>query len=383
MTELPDAGRLLELAEQAAIADDLESADELLRGVARIQESELGPLHPDLANTLNNLGIVAEKMGRLSDAETFYRRAVAIATASLPVDHPKIATSRENLEAFCRARGVPIETPALTTLPAPDAAPGPDTFASDAAAGAAGTPAEVKAAEARPVSQAPPPQPVLPRHDVRPSTPAPSEPLSHTPRRRARALVWPAIGVVFVTVAFLAAQRWSSRETPAAAPTAVVTTPGAAEPARPPDTEPPVRAAPIERARPLTVAPQRDPQAPPTDQRPAPSPSSGALTLAAAELCQTFSTSGDGWQCEQAGDQVSPGPMVLYTRVRSASDGVVVHRWYRGDALRQSVKLTTRANTTQGYRTYSRQTVDDGSEWRVEVRSPNADLLYERRFAVR
>jgi hypothetical protein len=62
---------------------------------------------------------------------------------------------------------------------------------------------------------------------------------------------------------------------------------------------------------------------------------------------------------------------------------VVVHRWYRGDTLRQSVKLTIRANATAGYRTYSRQTVDGGADWRVEVRSANGDLLYERRFAVR
>ena len=91
MPELRDAGRMLEAAEQAAVAGDLASADELLRGAARIQEAELGPLHPDLANTLNNLAIVAEKLGRPDDAETFYRRAVAIASASLPVDHPMIA----------------------------------------------------------------------------------------------------------------------------------------------------------------------------------------------------------------------------------------------------------------------------------------------------
>jgi Tetratricopeptide repeat/Protein of unknown function (DUF2914) len=383
MTELLDAGRMLELAEQAAVAGDLESADELLRGVARIQEAELGALHPDLANTLNNLAIVAEKKGRLSDAETFFRRAVAIATASLPADHPMIAASRENLEAFCRARGVPLETPASTTLPAPEATPGPDAFASDDGAGAAGTPAEVKAVEAGPVSQATPPQPVSPWQEVRAATPVPSEPLPPAPRRGARALAWLAIGVVVITTAFLATQPWSSREAPAPAPTVVVATPRAAEPAPPPLTEPPARAAPVERAQPPTVAPQRDPRDTPTNQRPAPSPSPDAVTLATAQLCQTFSTSGDGWRCDAAGDQVSPGPLVLYTRVRSASDGVVVHRWYRGDTLQQSVKLTTRANTTQGYRTYSRQTVDDGSEWRVEVRSANADLLYERRFAVR
>jgi len=80
---------------------------------------------------------------------------------------------------------------------------------------------------------------------------------------------------------------------------------------------------------------------------------------------------------------VSPGLIVLYTRVRSPRDAVVVHRWYRGDALRQSVKLTIRANATEGYRTYSRQTVDGGADWRVEVSGANGDLLHERRFAVR
>ena len=115
MSELRDAGRMLEEAEQAAIAGNLASADELLRGAARIQEAELGPLHPDLANTLNNLAIVAEKTGRLDDAETFYRRAVAIASASLPVDHPMIAVSRQNLEDFCRARGLPIDNPGVAT----------------------------------------------------------------------------------------------------------------------------------------------------------------------------------------------------------------------------------------------------------------------------
>ena len=384
MTELLDARRMLELAERAAVADDFESADELLRSVARIQEAELGALHPDLANTLNNLAVVAEKRGRLSDAETFYRRAVAIATASLPVDHPMIAASRENLEAFCRARGVPIETPALTTLPAPDATPVPDAFPSDDGAGEAGTPVEIKAVEAGSVAQATPPQPVPPSPEVRAATPAPSEPPRPAPRRIAGSLAWVAIGVVVVvTATFLATRPWSSRETPAPAPTAVVATPGAAEPAQPPITAPPARDAPAERARPPTVNPQRDPRDTPTNQRPAPSPSSDAVTLATAELCQIFSTSGDGWRCDPAGDQVSPGPMVLYTRVKSATDAVVVHRWYRGDTLRQSVKLATQANMRQGYRTYSRQTVNDGSEWRVEVRSANGDLLYERRFAVR
>ena len=102
-----------------------------------------------------------------------------------------------------------------------------------------------------------------------------------------------------------------------------------------------------------------------------------------AQLCRTFSTSGASWQCDPAVDPVSPGVIVLSTRVRSPRDAVVVHRWYRGDALRQSVKLMIRANATAGYRTYSRQTVDAGADWRVEVTGENGDLLHERRFAVR
>ena len=115
MTEQQDARHLLERAERAATAGDLVSADELLRDAARIQEEELGPLHPDLANTLNNLAIVAERTGSSSEAETLYRRATAIAAAALPSDHPMIVASRQNLEDFCRARGLSIDAPAVTT----------------------------------------------------------------------------------------------------------------------------------------------------------------------------------------------------------------------------------------------------------------------------
>jgi hypothetical protein len=334
MPGLEDAGRMLEAAEQAAAAADFASADELLRGAARIQEAELGPLHPDLANTLNNLAIVAEKTGRLGDAETFYRRAVAIASASLPVDHPMIAASRENLEDFCRARGLPIDRPPLMTPAAQDA------------------------------------------------TTAASDPYPHAPRRVSRALAT-AIGAVAVllTVAFLVARPWSSRKTSPPAPTAQPTPPQAAGRALPTSAEP-AKPAPIKEAPPLAVVPRRDDRGVPADRPPAPSRSSGAITLTTAQLCRTFSTSGS-WRCDQVVDPVSPGAIVLYTRVRSPRNAFVVHRWYRGNTLRQSVKLTIEANATEGYRTYSRQTVDGGADWRVEVSSADGALLHQQRFVVR
>ena len=60
----------------------------------------------------------------------------------------------------------------------------------------------------------------------------------------------------------------------------------------------------------------------------------------------------------------------------------MVHRWYHGGTLRQSVMLRIQANATEGYRTYSRQTVNSG-DWRLEVRSADGNLLHEQRFAVR
>jgi len=79
---------------------------------------------------------------------------------------------------------------------------------------------------------------------------------------------------------------------------------------------------------------------------------------------------------------VAPGPIVLYTRVRSPRDGLIIHRWFRGDTLRKSAQLKIGANAAEGYRTFSRETVDQG-DWRVEVRTADGDLLHEQRLAVR
>jgi hypothetical protein len=109
-------------------------------------------------------------------------------------------------------------------------------------------------------------------------------------------------------------------------------------------------------------------------------PAPAALVLVTAQLCRSFSTSNFG--CGPAGDAAPPGPIVLYTRVRSARDGVIIHRWFRGDTLRKSAQLRVGANAAEGYRTYSRETVDRG-DWRVEVRTAEGDLLHEQRLAVR
>ncbi|HVH28089.1 MAG TPA: DUF2914 domain-containing protein [Vicinamibacterales bacterium] len=347
MTEPRDVRHLLEMADRAAIDGDFSSADQLLRDAARIQEAELGPLHPDLASTLTNLAIVAEKTGRLGDAETFYRRAAAVASASLPADDPVVAESRLNLEDFCRERGLPIGPAAIMTPPAQDTVRRLDGPVPEVAAGPAATVAAVQAA---------------------------SQPLT-APRRSSRPLVWAATGaIVLITVAFLVRGPWSSDEEPPTGDTAA----SATEPAPPSPAIP----APIEQSPPPIVASGDDRKV--VSDKPASSaPTSGGVSLTAAQLCKTFSTSGATWRCDPPGDTVAPGSIVFYTRVRSSRDAAVVHRWYREDMLQQAVKLPIRANPSEGYRTYSRQRVDGVGSWRVEVRSADGDLLHEQRFAVR
>ena len=326
MTEQLDAREMLERAERAATAGDLASAGELLRGAARLQEEELGPLHPDLANTLNNLAVVAEGTGSWSEAERLYRRAAAIAAAALPPDHPMVVESRQNLEDFCRAHGLSLDSPAAIR-------PTPDNVGI--------------IAEAAPRPSATPPGRVAP------------------------SIRWVAAGAVVVAAAVLLMSRpWSTgdRTAPAPKPEPAASEPAAASPA------------PVEQARPPAPA-----SAPRRDDRNAATPkpsAAGGVIVAGAQLCRAFSASGRSWRCDPVGQPATPGPIVFLTRVTSPRDATVVHRWYRGNTLRQSVMLEIEANATEGYRTYSRLTVEAG-DWRLEVRGEDGKLLNEQRFTVR
>jgi DUF2914 family protein/tetratricopeptide repeat protein len=116
-TTLRDPWSIIEEAKQAATEGHYIAAEALLREAAAAQEASLGPLHPDLANTLNNLGIVCEMNDHPADAERCFRRAVTIATTVLEPDHPCVVMSRQNLRDFCAARGRPIELPLLPPAP--------------------------------------------------------------------------------------------------------------------------------------------------------------------------------------------------------------------------------------------------------------------------
>ena len=109
MPPVTDLQFLTSAAEQAASAGDFVSAEQQLRLAVEVQEENIGPMHPDLANTLNNLGVIYERLERPVDAERSYRRAFAIASAVLDPHHPFLTLSATNLRGFCLARGIPFE----------------------------------------------------------------------------------------------------------------------------------------------------------------------------------------------------------------------------------------------------------------------------------
>ena len=395
MAEDAAARHLLDAAERAATAGDFASAYDLLRGALRHQEKKLGARHPDLANTINNLAVVAERTGREKEAGPLYRRAAAIAEAAFPPDHPMVVASRQNLEDFCLARGLPIDPSAAT--PAPDDvvtaahdipvshetgnrlqldAPPAEQPAPRAPIAAASR--EEVTNDGAPVTT--PPAPEAPVADVE-SGRATSSQTPATPRqasRVSRPLVWLLCAVGLALVAALLILRpgasgneSSSQSEPAAA------APAPAEPQQP---APSVRATP---APGQNVRPSTAPPAGKDRSGTARTPAAGSgVTIVTAEVCRTFSASGRNWRCEPVGESVAAGRVVFYTRLRSTRSATVLHRWYRGGTLRRTVKLTTAASGREGYRTYSRQTVDRG-DWRVELTTANGDVLHEQRFVVR
>jgi hypothetical protein len=378
MSEPMDIEEMIAAAGQAVGNGDLAAADILLRDAAQDQESRFGPLHPALATTLNNRAIVAEKIGRQKDAEMFYRRAAAIASASLPPGDPMVAETRQNLEDFCRARGLAIDSAVVKMRPAA-ASPRP---APRAAASRVAAPERAKAAVVPAPVRALPDSPVrTPRVPARAEVPPVPVPATiSAPPPTSRAGLWAAIAVVLVLVAMVLVMRPRSPQS---------TAPPAAESVRPPSAEP-TRSAPVDAAP--VAAPREHVQAPappPRDEHRAAVPdqpgravSTGAINVTHAELCRTLSTRRGPWQCKPAGDVIAPGPLVFYTRLSVPRSASITHRWYRGETSRQTVRLTIHPNGTAGYRTYSRQTVTPG-QWRVEVRSSAGDLLDEKRFTVK
>jgi CHAT domain-containing protein len=73
--------------------------------VLDIREKALGPEHPDVATSLNNLAFLYSLMGNYAAAEPLYKRSLEISEKALGLEHPDVATSLDNLSVLKVVQG--------------------------------------------------------------------------------------------------------------------------------------------------------------------------------------------------------------------------------------------------------------------------------------
>ena len=83
---------------------DYEKALPLYQRALEIREKVLGPQHPSVATTLNNLALLYESMGDYEKALPLYQRALEIRENVLGPQHPNTAIIRNNFMQFINNR---------------------------------------------------------------------------------------------------------------------------------------------------------------------------------------------------------------------------------------------------------------------------------------
>jgi tetratricopeptide (TPR) repeat protein len=70
-----------------------------------IAERDLGPEHPAVATSLNNLAGLYLEQGQYAAAEPLFKRSLAIREKALGLEHPDVATSLNNLAELYSEQG--------------------------------------------------------------------------------------------------------------------------------------------------------------------------------------------------------------------------------------------------------------------------------------
>src|SRR5262249_25987632 len=80
-------------------------AEPIYKRALAIRERALGPDHPDVGQSLNNLAGIYRAQGRYGEAEPLLERTIAIFEKALGSDHPNVGASLNNLAEAYRAEG--------------------------------------------------------------------------------------------------------------------------------------------------------------------------------------------------------------------------------------------------------------------------------------
>ena len=76
-----------------------EEAESLYRRALAIRENTHGAEHPQVAVVINNLAVLCSSQGNRDEAKKLYRQALSIYEKTCGGDHPNAVACRENLEA--------------------------------------------------------------------------------------------------------------------------------------------------------------------------------------------------------------------------------------------------------------------------------------------
>ena len=80
-------------------------AQPLLEEALKLRRQALGSEHPDVATSLNHLGVVASLKGDFARSESLFRQALAMRRKLLGAEHKDVAESLDNLGSFLLFRG--------------------------------------------------------------------------------------------------------------------------------------------------------------------------------------------------------------------------------------------------------------------------------------
>jgi tetratricopeptide (TPR) repeat protein len=89
------------LGERARYAE----AEPLFQRALGIREKTLGPEHPDVAESLNNLAALHYAQGKYAEAEALHQRALGIREKALGPEHPNVATVLKSYALLLRQTG--------------------------------------------------------------------------------------------------------------------------------------------------------------------------------------------------------------------------------------------------------------------------------------
>jgi tetratricopeptide (TPR) repeat protein len=108
-----DLAYLNAAAELSYAFEEYQETGHLLEQVLTIQEKLLGPEHPDLGQTLNNLGVLRHTQGRHAEAEAFYQWALEICETYRDPLNQDAVNLMQNYAAFLQEIGRSLEADAV------------------------------------------------------------------------------------------------------------------------------------------------------------------------------------------------------------------------------------------------------------------------------